>query len=127
MDISRPSSALLTNYFSYMISSPQILNDDELIEKGGKEEVAFGYIKLFDHFLFSKEERQNPDKIEKVKYIWNGLIILANRDEITPMHKLSNIELGLGQELYVEKLTKVYHYIQLSMQKIDIDAELKSL
>ena len=110
-----------------MISSPQHLDDEKIVEGGGQEEELMGYLKLFDHFNFTKEERQNTDKVEKVEYIWKGLLFLANREGVTPMEKLAEIERRITPELYTTKFQKVYQFIRLSMQQVDIEAELSTL
>lgn len=105
--------------------TPENLNNEEMFEE--PNDVEMGYTQLFDHFSFTKEERMNPDKVDKVQYIWKGLTIIANQEEKTQMQVLSDIEMFLGDGGELPLLIRIYQHIKLRLQRMDIDAQLNSL
>ena len=110
-----------------MLGNIEITNDEEMTDIDNKHPNPLGYMELFEYFVFTDEEKQNPNKIDMLKTIHSYVAKEAQNNESTPIQELVKIERGLSSTMGVDRLQKVYHAVRLMLSIDDKKAQLEVL
>ena len=98
------------------------------MEESNEQAVnPFAYATLFEHFGFTKDEKQDPERLKKISEVWDMANATAQRFNTSPMHEITVIERRLGAKFEVDKLNEVHRYFVLLSNMGDTTDELRSM